>query len=216
MIQIKSIDDKAYLKYGEVLHGYDTAELLAKLEAATDKPAKGTIYAPGDAGLEGLPIAADLRDRAFGGMPVQIGYCNGDNSRLNCLEWHRGSEVNIPANDVVLLLAPRQAVECGKLDTSCVEAFYVPRGTVSLIYETTLHYAPCNAVCNGKVSDEGFRVAVVLPKGTNTEKPNIKALDEEDKYLWAANKWLLAHAESSEAKAGAFVGLVGANIDLRQ
>lgn len=215
-MNIKSINDESYSKYGEVLQGYDVKELLAKLEATTDKPAKGTIYTPGDAALEALPIAAKLKSNAFGGMPVQIGYCNGDNSRLNCLEWHRGSEVNIPANDVVLLLAPRQAVKHGKLDTSLVEAFYVPRGTVSLIYETTLHYAPCNAVKDGNVSDEGFRVAVVLPKGTNTAKPDIEVLDEEDKFLWAANKWLIAHADSSEAKAGAFVGLQGENIDLRK
>lgn len=214
-MNIKSINDESYQKYGEVLQGYDVTQLLAKLEAATDKPAKGTIYTPGDAALEALPIAAKLQSNAFGGMPVQIGYCNGDNSRLNCLEWHRGSEVNIPANDIVLLLAPRQAVKHGKLDTALVEAFYVPRGTVSLIYETTLHYAPCNAVKDGKVSDEGFRVAVVLPRGTNTEKPDIEVMDEEDKFLWAANKWLIAHADSSEAKAGAFVGLQGVNIDLR-
>lgn len=214
-MKIKSLNDKSFRRYGEVLHGYDTTELLAKLEATTDKPAKGTIYTAGDATLEALPIAAKLSSNAFGGMPVQVGYCNGDNSRLNCLEWHRGSEVNIPANDIVLLLAPRQAVTHGKLDTGCVEAFFVPRGTVSLIYETTLHYAPCNAVKRGEVSDEGFRVAVVLPKGTNTAKPNIEVADEEDKYLWAANKWLLAHADSSEAGQGAFVGLVGENIDLR-
>lgn len=214
-MKIKSLNDKSFRRYGEVLHGYDTAELLAKLEAATDKPASGTIYKPSDEALEALPIAKLLSANAFGGMSVQVGYCNGDNSRLNCLEWHRGSEVNIPANDVVLLLAPRQAVAHGKIDTAQVEAFLVPRGTVSLIYETTLHYAPCNAVRRGEVSGEGFRVAVVLPKGTNTEKPDIKVIDEEDKYLWAANKWLLAHKDSSEAAQGAFVGLEGENIDLR-
>ena len=147
-------------------------------------------------------------------MPIQIGYCNGYNTKLNCLEYHRGSEINIPSNDVVLLLAPLQSVKKGKINTSAVEAFYVPKGTPVLIYETTLHYAPCNAVSGGEVSKEGFRVIIVLPKDTNTEKPAIKEIDFEDKLLWARNKWLIAHPDSAEAKQGAFVGLIGPNIDI--
>ncbi len=55
---------------------------------------------------------------------------------------------------------------------------------------------------------------VVLPKGTNTEKPEIKVLNEEDELLLARNKWLLAHPESSEALEGDYIGLVGKNIDI--
>ena len=36
----------------------------------------------------------------------------------------------------------------------------------------------------------------------------------EDKRLWARNKWLLAHKDTSEAAAGAYVGLVGENTDI--
>jgi hypothetical protein len=115
---------------------------------------------------------------------------------------------------MVLLLAPLQSVKNGKLNTSAVEAFYVPKGTVVEVYETTLHYAPCNAVKNGEVSKEGFRVIVVLPKDTNTEKPKLSEKNLEDKLLWARNKWLIAHPDSSEAKQGAFVGLSGINIDI--
>ena len=32
--------------------------------------------------------------------------------------------------------------------------------------------------------------------------------------MTARNKWLLAHAESSEAAGGAYVGLTGENIDI--
>ena len=133
---------------------------------------------------------------------------------MNCLEWHRGSEINIPSNDIVLLLAPLSSVKKGKLKTNAVEAFFVPKGTVVQVYETTLHYAPCNGVNQGEVSKDGFRVIIVLPKDTNTEKPAIKEIDFEDKLLWARNKWLIAHPDTSEAKAGAFVGLIGENIDL--
>ena len=112
------------------------------------------------------------------------------------------------------MLASLQNVKNGKLNTSAVEAFYVPAGTIVQVYETTLHYAPCNAVKNGEVSKEGFRVIIVLPKDTNTEKPKIDEKNLNDKLLWARNKWLIAHPDSSEAKAGAFVGLSGVNIDI--
>ena len=38
--------------------------------------------------------------------------------------------------------------------------------------------------------------------------------NQEDKLITATNKWLLAHAESSEAKDGAWVGITGENIDI--
>ena len=55
---------------------------------------------------------------------------------------------------------------------------------------------------------------VALPRGTNGPKPEIEPLNDEDKLLWACNKWLLAHAESSEAAQGAVVALKGVNIDI--
>ena len=213
-MKIKSVFSNSFAKYGKVLTGYDVSELLNKLDETTKKPENAVIYEPGDAGLESLPIAREFSDNAYGGMPIQVGYCNGFNTQLNCLEWHRGSELNIPSNDIVLLLASLSSVKKGKLNTAAVEAFYVPKGTIVQVYETTLHYAPCNAVKGGEVSKEGFRVIVVLPKDTNTEKPALKEIDFEDKLLWARNKWLIAHPDSSEAKAGAFVGLSGTNIDL--
>ena len=41
-------------------------------------------------------------------------------------------------------------------------------------------------------------------------------MNEEDKWLMARNKWLLAHPESSEAGQGAYVGLAGTNIDISE
>ena len=213
-MKIKSVFSHSFEKYGKVLTGYDVTDLLKKLDETTKKPDNAVIYEPGDAGLESLAIAKEFSDNAYGGMPIQVGYCNGNNTKLNCLEWHRGSELNIPSTDIVLLLASLQSVKKGKLNTNSVEAFFVPKGTIVQVYETTLHYAPCNAVTAKGVSKEGFRVVIVLPKDTNTEKPNIEPKNLEDKLLWARNKWLIAHPDSSEAKAGAFVGLIGQNIDI--
>ena len=41
-------------------------------------------------------------------------------------------------------------------------------------------------------------------------------LNDEDKMLWACNKWLLAHPESKEAAAGAVQALTGINIDIAE
>ena len=126
---IKSVFDADFAKYGKVLNGYNVDALLAKLEEKTPKPADAVIYEPGDADLEAI-MGEVFSVNAYGGMPIQIGYCNGYNTKLNCREWHRGSELTIPANDMVLLLATLSDVKDGKLDTSKVEAFYAPKGTV--------------------------------------------------------------------------------------
>jgi hypothetical protein len=69
------------------------------------------------------------------------------------------------------------------------------------------------APCHGD-GETGFRVAVLFPLGTNTEKPVIEPQNEEDRMLWARNKWLLAHPESRQAGLGAWIGLKGENIDI--
>ena len=102
-MRIKSVFSHSFEKYGKVLTGYDVTDLLKKLDETTKKPDNAVIYEPGDAGLEALPIAKEFSDNAYGGMPIQVGYCNGNNTKLNCLEWHRGSELNIPSNDMELL-----------------------------------------------------------------------------------------------------------------
>ena len=39
-------------------------------------------------------------------------------------------------------------------------------------------------------------------------------MGETDAYGWGCNKWLLAHPDAPEAAQGAYVGLVGENIDI--
>ena len=208
-IKINSVFDPAFSEYGHVVEGYDWEILLSKVKEISEKPKDSIYYVPGDEKLETLPIAAEIKNRLYGGMDVQIGYCNGHNRQLGCLEYHRGSEVDVATDDVILLLAPVQKIRNQKIDTSEVEAFLLPAGTAVLLYETALHYAPCTA--DGK---DGFRVIVILPKGTNQKAPRINAGNDEDKLLWAANKWLLAHPDSPEAAQGAWVGLTGENIVL--
>ena len=206
-MKIYSVSDPEFRPYGKVLTGYDTSELVAAMNAIP-LPENGTAYEPAIASLEACRIFKCLGNRAYGGMPVQLGMCWGHNTKLNCLEYHRDSEINIGTGDFILLLAKMEDIVDGKLDTAKVKAFRAPAGAAVQVYETSLHYAPC------QVSGDGFRVAVVLPRGTNTDKPEIKPQNDEDKWLWARNKWLLAHADSNEAAQGAYVGLVGENIDI--
>ena len=207
-MHIYSVTDPEFKPYGKVLEGYDTAELLAAMKEI-DMPAEGTAYRPGIESLEACAIFPELRDRAYGGMPIQLGMCWGHNAKLNCLEYHRDSEVNIGTKDFILLLAKEDEIVDGVLDTSLVKAFRVPKGLPVEVYATTLHYAPCHTCPHC-----GFRVAVVLPKGTNTEKPGFEPKCEEDTWMTARNKWLLAHPDSKEAKKGAHIGLRGENLDI--
>ena len=207
-MHIYSVADPEFKAYGKILEGYDMAELLAAMEKI-DLPASGTAYEPGIESLEACAVFSELRDRAYGGMPIQLGMCWGRNTKLNCLEYHRDSEVNLGTGDFVLLLAKQDEIEDGVLDTEKVKAFRVPAGLPVEVYATTLHYAPCHTD-----AEAGFRVAVVLPKGTNTKKPDFEPVCEEDCWMTARNKWLLAHPDSNEAKNGAHIGLKGINIDL--
>ena len=204
-MKIYDVYSEEFRDYGKVVEGFDTSALLEKLDSVSPCPEDGTVYVPSSAELEALPVYSWLSDHVYGGMPIQIGYCSGTNTKLNCLEYHRGSEVNVAPGSFVLLLARVQDIRDGKIDSSAVKAFRVPAGVPVIVYETTLHYAPCGV----------FKCLVVLPKGTNEAKPEIKAETWEDGLLFAANKWLLAHPDTSEAASGAYVGITGRNIDLK-
>ncbi len=207
-MKIHSIHDPEFIPYGKVLTGYDVTCLVNAMNTIP-LPETGVAYEPGIPVLEATCLYGQLQNNAYGGMPVQVGMCWGRNTRLNCLEYHRDSEVNVGSGDFILLLARQDEIADGVLDTARVKAFRVPAGVPVEVYATTLHYAPCHV--NEK---EGFRVAVVLPRGTNTGIPGAAPLNEEDKWLTARNKWLLAHPESSEAAQGAHIGLKGVNIDI--
>lgn len=205
-MQIQNVNDDSFKKYGKVLRGYNVNGILKEMEHTP--MTKEVVYVPSVEELEMLSDAEEMRDRGFGGIPIQIGYCNGDNKKLNGLEYHRSSEINIAVNDLVLLLGLEQDIEADcTYDTAKVEAFLVPAGTAIEVYATTLHYAPCTA--EGEV---GFRCVVVLPKGTNTELTFPVGTEGEDQLITAKNKWLIAHEEAKIA--GAFCGLKGENITI--
>ena len=208
-MEIKSVLDKEFAPYGRIHEGYDLDGLLVAMDAIP-LPEEGTAYQPSMEGLEAQPVFGQLERSAYGGIPVQLGMCWGRNTRLNCLEYHRDSEFNVGTDDFILLLAKQEDIVGGALDTAKVKAFRVPAGVLVEVYATTLHYAPCHTDGN-----KGFRVAVALPRGTNTDKPELSDKRGDSRLLWARNKWLLAHPDSAEAAQGAYVGLTGENIDIK-
>lgn len=204
-MKIQKVTDPAFRKYGQVLEGYDFTGLIKEMKH-TPVP-EDVIYVPFVEELEALDIMKDLQNKGYGGLPVQIGYCNGHNKKLNAVEYHRNSEINVAVTDLVLLIGHQQDIEPDHTyDTSKIEAFLVPAGTGIEVYATTLHYAPCH------VNEGGFQCVVVLPKGTNTDLTFQTEKTGEDSLMTAKNKWLIAHEDAKIA--GAFNGLKGENITI--
>lgn len=205
---ILSVYDEAFRPYGRVVEGYPVEGILAAL--AQTPCTDVVVYEPRIEALHQAENAQEIGEALYGGMPFQFGFCNGVNTKLNCLEFHRDSEFNLGTEDFILLVAKQGDIVDGVLDTSKVVAFKAPKGVLVECYATTLHYAPCSARAG-----QGFRVLIALPDKTNTDYEGVrKGVNAMDKMLWARNKWLLAHPESSEAAQGAVVALTGVNIDI--
>ena len=203
---VRKVADPAFKAYGRVITGYDFSGLLKAMEH-TPLP-EDVIYIPSLPEMEALSDAKELERGIYGQMPIQIGCCNGHNKKLNAVEYHRDSEVDIAVDDLILILGKQQDIEEDHTyDTSRMEAFLVPAGTAVEVYATTLHYAPCH------VKDEGFRCVIVLPKGTNLDMEPVDVKDPEDRLLFARNKWLIGHAEGG-LPVGAFIGLKGVNLSV--
>ena len=205
-MEIKKVTDIAFRKYGRVLEGIDFTQLLAALEK-TPCP-DNVVYVASEPLLEATDAMEVLQTVAYGEMPIQIGYCNGHNKKLNALEYHRDSELNIAGSDAVLIVGLRADVtDEMTYDTSKAEAFLLPKGMGVEVFATTLHYAPANP------GEEGFRVVIVLPRGTNTELKSAHKGPGEDANLTAVNKWLIGHPEGGLPE-GSPLGLIGENLSI--
>ena len=203
---VRKVTDPAFKAYGRVITGYDFSGLLKAMEQ-TPLP-EDVIYIPSLPEMEALPAAKELENGIYGQMPIQIGCCNGHNKKLNAVEYHRDSEVDIAVDDLILILGKQQDIEEDHTyDTSRMEAFLVPAGTAVEVYATTLHYAPCH------VKNEGFRCVIVLPRDTNLDMEPVEVKDPEDRLLFARNKWLIGHAQGGLPE-GAFIGLKGENLSV--
>lgn len=210
-MKIQSVNDDAFKVYGRVFSSFDASELVEAMQK-TEAPEDAVVYYPSIEELEKLSVAKEVKNSFFGELDMQIGYCNGTNHKLDAVEYHRCSEFGVAASDLILLLGKQQDVEVSEdgagvvYDSSKIEAFQIPKGTVYEMYATTLHYAPCS------VDGKPFRNVVILPKGTNEELTEERGIQSEDKLLAAKNKWLIAHEEAGIA--GAYHGIKGENVSV--
>ena len=203
-IRFYRVTDKAFAKYGRVLD-FDFGELIEKAEKL-DMPEKGVIYKAGIEQLEKTACFVQIERIFYGELPIQIGCCWGDNSKLNALEWHKSSEINIAVTPTILLLGKLEDIEDGKYNSDSVDAFFLERGEAVEVYATTLHYTPC------KAEDGGFKTIVILPQGTNLplDKPS------DLPFLRAKNKWLIGHVDNQALKnSGATMGIYGENLTVK-
>lgn len=210
-LQLHHVNDQQFGSFGRVHTAYDCQPWLAHLDADTPAPDDGTVYVASDPTMESLSPYDDVRDNVFGGLDIQVGYCNGHASRLNGLEYHKSPEFFVAQTDLVLLLAQCSAMRDFTIDSAHVAGFFVPAGSVLELFGTTLHFAPT------QVDDAGFKSVIVLLRGTNTEPPpaTAHADDPESTLLFRRGKWLLAHPDDAALLArGAVSAIVGDNLEV--
>lgn len=207
---IRSVEDPEFASYGRIVTGYDFSPLLTYLEEKTEIPEAGNIYVASEPGLEAFPVMQALQNSFYGEMPIQIGYCNGRNTTYNGFEFHKGSEINVAATDFMLVLGHTWEIQNNTYRVEDAKVFFVKKGTAIEMYQTTLHLSPC------RVTDEGFRDVVVLPRGTNTPLEHKgEAAEAEAGLLLQKNKWVIAHPDREPLiKQGAHPGLLGENKEL--
>ena len=209
-VPVYSVFDEQFRTFGNVVTGYDfgdTIDALLRLPI----PAEGNVYVASEPTLECLPVFDELQNGFYGGMPIQIGYCNGRNTTYNGFEYHKGSEINVAASDFCLVLGHTWQIASNTFRVGDETVFFMPKGTAVELFQTTLHLSPC------RVCDEGFRAAVVLARGTNTPLQNRhEPRCDEDRLLLQTNKWVLAHPEREPLmRQGAVPGLLGENKEIK-
>jgi hypothetical protein len=220
-LKIRTLEDDALSRYARLLD-FSPLEPLADLcDRITCIYEGNNTYVASLPELEIEPFLSLFGER-FGAMSVEIGYCNGPNSFLNGLEWHKSPEIDIAVTDLVLLLGLRNDMDKdGHYDSGALDCFYLPKGSAIELVPETLHYSPCRA------HRAGFKSVIVLPKGTNTPLSSDPSYapkennrdgksgwsDIEPRLLFMRNKWLIAHPERKAlVEKGAFPGIRGENI----
>lgn len=206
---IHGVEEEAFAPYGRVVP-FDARSLIDTCLAELKMPESGSSYVLSDPALMALPAYGAVRCQLRGEMDAQIGICWGYNTRMQAMEYHRSSEHNIAATDMLLLLCDQREMCGNDLEASCVRAFFVPAGTTIEVYATTLHFCPC------QVTDDGFVCLVILPQGTNAPLDGAPSGEGESRLLFRRDKWLLCHEENSALIGrGAYPGIHGENYEVR-
>jgi len=213
---VRDILDPALRSYGRLLDPSPFASLVGLADRVTGIDPEANRYVASVAELEAEPSVRGLK-LIFGFADIEVGYCNGPNTRLNGLEYHKSPEIDVAVTDLVLLLGKKADIGSdATYDSKKLECFYLPAGTVLVLDPEVLHFSPC------KVREGGFKSVIVLPRGTNGALEGEElafargAKDAEARLLFMRNKWLLAHPDRAIlVERGAWPGIRGENIEVK-
>ena len=113
-VKIHSVFDDEFKTFGRVIEGFDFSELKRIMLEKTSVPESGNVYVASVPELESTAAFEEIQNHIYGGMSVQIGYCNGRNTTYNGFEYHKGSEINIAVTDFMLVLGHSWDIEDNK------------------------------------------------------------------------------------------------------
>ncbi|MDC7234152.1 MAG: DUF4867 family protein [Spirochaetales bacterium] len=202
---VSTVEEDHFRLYGRIAEIPGLAGLTDWAEKTIDP--EGPVYIAHYPSSEKQSWKRLLEQDLAGGMPLEIGSCCGNNTKMNGMEYHKGHEYIVALTPLVLFLGfsgdIRKGGEAGwEWDSSKGHFFFVPRGTAVELYSTTLHLAPC------RTGRENFRSLIILPEGTNTELEDTPA---PGSLLFMKNKWMICHPDSPAASRGACPGIRGEN-----
>ena len=206
-IQIMTTMDPAFRRYGRLWTEIALPEIVSLSKRILPVRPDGVAYEPSVPALEALDSEVKVvRQSVFGDMPIQIGYCSGQNRRMDGMEYHQGSEVIVALTDLVVLLGTydilREKDGNVSMDSAKVEAFFIEEGEMIELYGGILHYAPV------QVDVKGFLSLIILLKNTNTPMQPADPIAPSDKLLMVRNKWLITHPDAGYG----YQGITGVNI----
>lgn len=209
--EILDVTAPEFADFGVVYHQYDQDfEEIVTTMAEFPIPETGSGYVTSNPKLEALPVIQQMARDVYAGMPTQAGQTIGHSNSFSAIEYHTCSELNVMLDDVILVLGHRQDLERKGTFNPHTDGkiFFIPRGTVVELFNDTLHYAPI------EVTTAGFKVLVILEKGTNEELP--AGFVTTNPRIVKQGKFQLVHESRTDKIAqGAQVGVSGSLIKLQ-
>lgn len=204
--EIKSLKDVSFNKYGRVLNVDVDESIIRHMKSTTEIPKEKNIYVASDRKMESNSFHKYVEATVYGEMEAQIGYCNGNNDKINGYEFHHCPEVLIAITPLILSLT---ICNTNEIKIENADNFFIEEGTVIELFPMVGHFSPI------KVKDSGFKAVIILTKGTNLElETNIsqEIFKENQIKPFAKNKWLFVHEDRMDlVEKGAYKKVVGNN-----
>ena len=202
-VHLLTLSDPSFADFGIRYEDYDLTQ-IERVMADVIPPEEGTAYLPSLPQLEATETIQAIGRDVYAGMPIEAGVTQGHARTFTAFEYHQCSETNIMLDDVVMVLAQRRVLEAkGKIDPNRDAAlFYVPKGSVIELYNSTLHYTPLS------VSTKAYQVLVIAVKGTNEPLP--AGFSSQNPRVVKQGKFQVVHPSRKDKIAQGYqVGLSG-------